>query len=205
MGPNAKIWGTDDWMLITFVVGFFAGALALHVAFLFTVYRCLLRVDPDNRELAPGFVWLAIIPLFNHIFYLIMVPRVTASLRNEWRARDWYVQTEDFGHRLGMTYSIGTLIIACCMCAPATSGWNCVVSGAWLVLLMFWIGYWVRIAGLARRLGSARPPGDEFADYDDEFRPTDPEAAHREEPDGNGMRPWPREGDGPPLAEPVDE
>ena len=204
MAAGAGFLNATDWIILAVLAGFLLGALALHVCFLFTLMRCLARVDERNREFTPGLVWLAIIPLFNHIWYLIMIPKVTASLRNEWRDRDWFMQKEDFGHQLGMTYAIGTLITACASVAASSGGWSCIVLIAQLVFFGIWIAYWLRIAGFSRRLGGPRPPGDEFADYDDEFRPREPEAPRRDNSDVQDSKPKPHDEEWPP-PEAVDE
>ena len=171
MGPAPGGLFGSDWVFVAILVTFLAAALAVHAAFLFTLMRCLSRVDERNRALSPGLVWLGIIPLFNHLWYLIMIPRVTNSLRNEWEARGWRPPSGDFGHNAGMGYAIGSMIISCC---SAGSRDNLAMSGIILLvqlgLLVVWIVYWVKLAGYSRQLGSQTPPGEEFADYDDEFR-----------------------------------
>jgi hypothetical protein len=187
--------GGIDWVLLAVLVSILAAALAIHAAFLFTLMRCLARVEERNRAMTPGLVWLGLLPLFNHLWYLVMIPRVSNSLRNEWQDRGWGPPADDFGHALGMIYAIGTVVAACCSVGTRDGGGlSCVTFLIQLALLLVWIIYWVKIAGYSRRLGDTIPAGDEFADYDDEFRPRPagrlPTIGNEDQPPGSDEGLW---------------
>jgi hypothetical protein len=58
----------------------FLYALAL-IFLLITQHRTLLAVQPANRRLIPGFVWLQLIPVFGLIWQFFVARRISASLR----------------------------------------------------------------------------------------------------------------------------
>jgi hypothetical protein len=201
----------NDWAILAVLAAVLATALAIHGLFLFTLMRCLSRVHVRNRELSPPLVWIGIIPLVNHLWYFVMIPRVSGSLRNEWRYRGWPPPSDDFGHSLGMIYTVGTVVAACCNAGSRKAGAGLIVFVAYLVLFVIWIVYWVKIAGYSRRLGAGTPAGAEFANYDDEFRPRPMGSEHprddgeRLEPDDDRQWPPPGKPEWPPRADDPDE
>src|SRR5690349_2868548 len=58
------------------------------VLFLLTQYTTLKCIHPDNRSLAPGAVWLQLIPLFGLVWQFIVVTRIADSLEREFSFRE---------------------------------------------------------------------------------------------------------------------
>ena len=74
--------------------------------FLLNLSRCLQQVQPQNRDMEPGQVWLALIPIFNIVWMSIIVTRVASSLNREYRDRRWSSRGKDFGQSVGMAFCI---------------------------------------------------------------------------------------------------
>src|SRR4051794_17454807 len=79
--------------------------LAIQIFFCLTLYRTQSQVAEGNRELTPGLVWLDMIPIFNVIWGIIMVPKLSNSLRNEFEDRGWNTEGEGFARTTGMIWA----------------------------------------------------------------------------------------------------
>ena len=93
--------------LIAIVIG-----IIISILFLLTLQKCLSRVEPRNRAMEPGMVWLNLIPCVGMIWMFMTVSNIATSLRNEWRSRRWESYGEGFGQGVGMAYAVLSLISA---------------------------------------------------------------------------------------------
>ena len=141
-----------------------AVAIAVQIMFLLSVSRCLQQVSPRNRQMEPGQVWLALIPIFGFVWIIIMVIRVADSLKDEYYDRGMRGDG-DFGKTLGIVYIVSSVI-----CGP--------------VGLVCWIMYWVKIAGYTKELQArgrrASHDEDDEDDYEDD-RPRRRRRSRRDE------------------------
>jgi hypothetical protein len=142
----------------------------LAIFFLVSMSKALDRCRPRNRSMEPGMVWLMLIPLFNIIWSYFLVNRVTESIKREFRSRGW-PQSGDFGQGIGMTACVIWSVNFFAQCIPYLG------PVLFLVQVICWIVFWVKIAGFSSEL--ARDPGD--GDYDDDRGADD--HWHREEED----------------------
>ena len=121
------------------------------IFFLLSLSKCLQAVAPENRKMEPGMVWLNLIPLFNYVWLILTILRVAESLENEYRSRGM-TGDGDYGKMMGIIYYVSMFVCAC-------------------VAVVFWVLYWMKIAGYTRELtgGSPRrrPPRDEYDDDND--------------------------------------
>jgi hypothetical protein len=131
-------------------------SLVIHIFFLLTLSRCLSRIQPRNRDMEPGLVWLNLIPCVSTIWIFFTVIRIASSLRKEYDDRDLHSSDESFGQNLGLGYAI-------CVVLSAIPYVGTVIGIAALVCFII---YWVQIAGHSRRL--AEEPIERSRDYDDE-------------------------------------
>ncbi len=91
---------------IEIIVVVFSVVLILPAFFyLLTLQNTLKEVDPTRRKVSPGNVWLLFIPLFNLIYPFILYPQISASLKEEYAARELN-SYGDFGKGLGITLPI---------------------------------------------------------------------------------------------------
>ena len=138
----------------------FVVAFAAYVLFLSCADRAIRRVEPENRRIEPGMVWLALIPFFHLLWLIVIVERVGESLRNEFIARGRHKKSESYGKLAGLSCAVLVLIGI----PFAAGGTPCVLVFAFFAFI-YGIVYWVQISNYPRRLrddaGSFAPPADE--------------------------------------------
>jgi hypothetical protein len=135
--------------------------LGVGILFLLTLQKCLSRIEPPNRTMEPGMVWLNLVPCFNIVWNFITVIRISESLEKEFRSRGMPV-SGDYGRGIGLTFLICNLLGI----IPFVG----LVTG--LIGLVCWIVYWVKIAGFSKELAegpSFRDDYDRGDDYDRRF------------------------------------
>jgi hypothetical protein len=156
--------------------------LLLQVLFCLTLYRTQQQVAERNREITPGLVWLDMIPIFSVFWPLYMVPKLSASLRNEFRDRGWGTAGENFGRGVGLVYAwagVINLAIGVVEVGVSAAGMDAVAQvlnltscPLGLTILICWIIYWVQMSQYGKRLRDGREyaHGSLEEDYDDEYR-----------------------------------
>ncbi len=112
--------------------------LAVLIYYLITMSAALAKVSPENRDMEPGQVYLALIPCFNIVWLFFVVFRVASSLAKEFNERGIAYQG-DVGERLGMLGCIS-------MCIGCTPIW-----------IVFGILHARRIKAYVRQLEAAPP------------------------------------------------
>lgn len=128
-------------------------AIAIQVCFLLSMSKCFKAISPRNRQMEPGKVWLALIPIFGLVWTIIMILKLSDSLRDEYDDRGMRGDG-DFGKTLGIVYIVSSFI-----CGP--------------VALITFIMYWVKVAGYSKALlsrGGGRYDDDDDDDEDDRPR-----------------------------------
>ena len=121
-------------MLIGIIVGIF---------FLLTLYRCLTRVKPENREMEPALVWLNLIPFVNLVWIFFTVIKLADSLVAE--ARSQSLDLGDGGKALGIAFA-----------ALSISGIIPIIGFlTGLAGFVTFIIYWIKIAGYANEIKAA--------------------------------------------------
>jgi hypothetical protein len=174
--------------------------LLLTIFYLVSLMKAVQACSPRNQAMAPGLVWLNLVPVLNLVWPFVTVVQVGNSLQREFRARGMD-RGGGYGKVLGvLTYvlslfssfvSLAALGVAIVvddsddspMILFAGSGVGNLIGLGFLVM---WIVYWVQIAGYTRTLNSTR--GDEHFDdrprrgrgeededrrdeFDDDYRP----------------------------------
>ena len=141
------------------IIGFLCIALIPTIFFLITQQNTLKSIQPANRLMEPGLVWLQLIPLFGMVWQFIVVTRVSDSLRKEfssWQNDDSILGFSDSQAmqlaRQRPTYEIGIAycILLCCSIVPLLG------TLAALAALVCWIIYWVKLSeykGIIKRRG----------------------------------------------------
>jgi hypothetical protein len=137
------------------VIGFIA-----FVAFLAAADRAIKRVEPENRRIDPGMIWLNLIPLFNLLWMVVTIERLGESIRNEFISRGRHKNSESYGKTSGLAF-----MILFGIGLPFALGETPCVLLFWFFAFIYWIVYWVQISGYARRLQTEptafAPPQDE--------------------------------------------
>ena len=93
--------------------------------------------------MAPGMVWLMLIPLFNIVWHFLVVTNVAKSLAAEFQGRGMSEEPKP-GQTLGMVMCI----LLCCGIVPLL-GILCTI-GAFVCLIL----YWVKIAGFSGKIAN---------------------------------------------------
>src|SRR5215217_3595495 len=114
------------------------------IFFLLTQQNTLKAIQPHNRTMSPGQVWLQLIPIFGMIWQFFVVSKISDSLRRELAARNTTFSFEEKPNAVVTanlprpTYSIG---IAYCILM-----WGMIVpllNGVFaLAAIVCWIIYW---------------------------------------------------------------
>jgi len=131
------IWG----LLMLVLIG---GLILVVVLYLLNLQRLLKEISTTNRLVAPGNVWLMLIPLFNLIYPFILYPRICDSVRNEYQSRGMS-EDGDFGRAIGITMPV----LGLCGWLPYIG----VIAG--IANLVLFIIFWVKMAGYRTKLRSA--------------------------------------------------
>ena len=165
---------------------FIAGVLAVYavfalifltilIFFYLSLSRCLKEIKPRNRTMEPGQVWLNFIPLFNIVWKILTVLKISESLKNEYEDRGWRGDG-DFGKTFGIIMYV-TLLLSGCI-TP-------------LFYLIFLVIYWVKIAGYTKELKGGNQPsrGSRSRDRDDDLDDEDDRPRRRPRDDDEDDRP----------------
>lgn len=122
--------------LIAAVIG-----LAIAIFILYLLYSVLARVPEPYRKMAPGMVFLLLIPLFNIVWIFFTVLNVSGSLKNYF---DSVGRTDvgDCGKAIGLGWAI-------CVVAGIIPIVNFIASPAALILMII---YLVKVNGLKNQI-----------------------------------------------------
>lgn len=135
-------------------------AFIAYIAFLSALDRVLKRVDPENRRMEPGQVWLSVLPVFNLVWLIVTIERVGESLRNEFISRGRFQKAESYGKAAGL----GMMFLAIVGIPFAAIGTPCTLI-FWVIAFVYGIVYWLQLFSYARQLKGDRalfaPPMDE--------------------------------------------
>ncbi len=147
-------WGWDwDWGWgLASVIGSIVLLVILVIPwffFLLNLQNLLLRVQPRNRAMPSGYVWLNFIPVFNLGWFLYTVMKVRDSVRAEYVSRGWAPEG-DQGYNVGLV--TGVLAIASFFLGWVPGiGWAIAIAQ-----LICWILYWLKTHELVKRLSTTR-------------------------------------------------
>ena len=138
LATGAGIAGILVIMLIVFAI-----ALIPAICYILTLQKALNRCSPENRAMAPGMVWLMLVPLLNIVWHFFVVINVAKSLGAEFQKRGIAEEPEP-GKKIGLIMCI----LACCGIIPLL-GILCSLGA-----LVCWIIYWVKIAGFSGKIAA---------------------------------------------------
>ena len=147
------------------------GSIVAGIMFIVTLSRVASKVQPENRDLTPGSVWLLLVPLFNIVWIFIMNNRLSSSLHNEFEARGiaTYVDRPTYGY--GLWYGILTVFSLVMNLVFQASAGAAIMSAietgelpAWYTAVQFiyigaagaglvaWIAYWIAVSDYGKML-----------------------------------------------------
>jgi hypothetical protein len=156
-------------IIIGVIVAFVVIFLILEILWFFyarTMSNALKQVSEGSRAMQPGLPYLMMIPCFNIVWQFFIAIQVPASLQAEFRNRGMD-DGSDYGKSMGLTAAIIWAVEVFMGCIPFVNYCAPFVAIAGVV---FWIIFWVKIAGLSSKLasgGSSSYGGERKYDDDD--------------------------------------
>jgi hypothetical protein len=137
---------------VMLVLIFFIVFVAVAILFLLTQYNTLKAIQPQNRAMSPGEVWLQLIPLFNLVWQFIVVQRISESISRELSSSTFSfeesqpIQIYQQGNR--PTYQIGmaTCVLNVLGLVPLLG------ALARLAGVICWIIYWVQLSSYKNQI-----------------------------------------------------
>ena len=138
--------GTNEIVILLVIFG---GLLLIpFILFLVTQQNTLKAIQPQNRSMQPGEVWLQLIPLFGMVWQFIVVTKIADSIQRELASEasfSFEQQNPSYEYNPYLpkpTYGIGLAycILGCCSLIPVIGGLPA------LAALVCWIIYWVQLS-----------------------------------------------------------
>lgn len=144
----------EEAAVVVAAILFFLG-IALLITFGINILICILlytsfnKVPEEHRTLAPGMIFLLLIPLFNLIWNFFVFMRIPESYKNAFDAQG-RSDVGDCGRAIGMWFAI-------CAAGTFVPCVNYISGPAALVLLIIFLVKMFKLKGLMES-GSAAPP-----------------------------------------------
>ena len=118
------------------IVIVFAGlSLVPLIFYLLTLQNTLELINPANRRMSPGQVWISLIPVVGLIWQIVVVVQLADSLAAELTSRNMELREARPGIGIGLAYCV----LFCLSFIPFVG----IVTA--LAGLVCWIIYWVKI------------------------------------------------------------
>lgn len=128
--------------------GYFFGTvigIIIFIFFLISLHKAAKVVNPENRHIQPGMVWLNLIPLVSHVWLFFTATWLSKGLRAE--ASDHEIEEVGDAHKgLGITFATLNLT----MLIPVVNLF------ALIPYFVVWIVYWVKISKLKDRIATQK-------------------------------------------------
>ena len=145
---------TEDILILVFIGLFALGLLVVYVFFMLEQQNILKAIQPENRLMRPGEVWLQFIPLYNLVWQFIVVIRISDSIQREFASWEndsiFGLPDVQVAHIINTrpTYEIGMAycILSCCQIIPFIGAF------AGIAGVVCWIIYWVKLVEFRRRI-----------------------------------------------------
>jgi hypothetical protein len=124
----------DDDLSFLFGIILVAGLLISTIFYLLTLQKALQTVSRENRKMAPGLVWLLIIPFFRWVWNFFVANAIANSFDKEYKKYGLF-QDKRPTYELGFSLAM----LECCLIVPV---FNVFALAAALVV---WIIYWIKV------------------------------------------------------------
>jgi hypothetical protein len=137
------------------------GMLGAYVYFLLSMSRVLSLCSRRNLTMAPGLVWLALIPFFHVVWLFVIVVKVASSLKNEFRDRG-IENGSSYGRDIGLTTCVVYVAsIVLYQIGRVSPEFNLFVSLPFgFIVLGCWVAYWVQVTKHAHVLNRTERHND---------------------------------------------
>lgn len=135
------MFSTQDTAALFIILIAAIGGILIAVFYLLNLQNLLKEIDPKNRLVEPGNVWLMFIPLFNLIYPFILYPKISDSVKNEFKHRG-IIENGDYARGVG----IAMPILGLCGIIPFIG------TIASLANFILFIVFWVKTAEFKKKL-----------------------------------------------------
>jgi ABC-type antimicrobial peptide transport system permease subunit len=141
---------TAEILIALFVIGFIIAG----IFFLITQQNILKAIQPENRMMSPGDVWLQLIPIFNIAWQFVVVSRIAQSIEKEMLAGNRFSFEEDrpayyqYQKNEKPTYTIG--MAACVLRLLSWIPFFGVLTS--LGCFLCWMVYWNALSNYKRKI-----------------------------------------------------
>jgi hypothetical protein len=129
------------------LLGITACFLVPFILFLLMQQSLLKNIQPHNRTISPGEIFLQLIPLFGMIWQFVVVSRISNSIHNELSNQQRFSfeatvpnPIPESSHRPAYAIGIAYCVLLCCSIIPMLG------ALAGFAGLICWIIYWVKLA-----------------------------------------------------------
>ena len=129
--------------------------LAIAIVISWLIYSVQVQVPPEHRKIAPGLIWLLIIPFFNVIWNFFVFLQVPDSLKSYFDAQG-RTDVGDCGRTLGLWSAV---LLAVGFLGGFIPLVGCFASFVWLAGLVLLILFLVKILGLKGQIAMAPGTG----------------------------------------------
>jgi len=119
--------------------------IAVKVLFLWSLYKNLKNISPNNRKMEPGMVWLNLIPCFSLAWIIYTVIKIRDSNELEFKENN-LKSNFDLNFGVGIAYAVLDIISAIPYAGILTG-----IPG-----LVCWIIYWVTLSNMTAALTEAK-------------------------------------------------
>ncbi len=133
--------GVPELIIILIILGII---LLPTIFYVLTLQKALIRCSFENRTMAPGLVWLQLIPIFNLVWHFFIVINVANSLEKEFEKRGIPIMSKP-----GRSIGLATCILSVLSIIPLVG----ILLG--IAALICWIIYWVKIADYSSQIAKS--------------------------------------------------
>ncbi|RQO30527.1 hypothetical protein DBR32_13265 [Taibaiella sp. KBW10] len=130
------------WLGIIAVLGVY---VLIRVLYIMTLANTLKAISPENRAMPVGNVWLLLIPLFNIVWSFIVVNKLSQSILQETKVREFALRDANPANGVGIAMST----LSCITFIPILG------SLAGLAAFICWIIYWTQISSYKKAIIAA--------------------------------------------------
>lgn len=144
-----------DSSILMVIAGFLLAFVIVGIFFLITQQNTLKAIQPQNRTMSPGEVWLQLIPVFNIVWQFIVVTRIADSIDRELKSETRFSFEGDQSNYSTLSGEKPTYNIGLASCILRLCGWIPLLGIlASIVGLICWIIYWNKLAEYKRMIES---------------------------------------------------
>ena len=139
--------------MVLIIVAVCLAVLTVMIFFFLTQQNVLKLIQPHNRLMSPGEVWLQLIPIFGTIWAFFVVSRISDSIRRELAEENTFSFENGGQNQLYLSEARPTYNVGMAYCILACITWIPVIGTITsIVAVILWIIYWSQLSSNKARL-----------------------------------------------------